>query len=105
MTEEQHRMQQVNNLIKLLRRGDGPSLAQLRNLLGIKPNDLAPAIGVSNQKLELWENGEEQPPSSRSAIWKIKLSSYIDEKISIFLGTEDNEVTHKYWALVWGLVD
>jgi transcriptional regulator with XRE-family HTH domain len=104
MLEDQHRMQQVDNLIKLLRKGDAISLVKLRNQLGRERHDLALEMGVSENKLELWENGEEQPPGLHSALWKIKLSSYIDEKISIFLGTEDNEITHKYWALVWDLV-
>ncbi len=98
-------MRQVDNLIRLLRKGDAKSLAQLRNLLGIKRNDLAPEIGISEHTLELWENGEEQALGSHYALWKIKLSSYIHNKISILLGTEDAEVTNKYWALIWNLVD
>jgi len=104
MSEERHRMQQVDHLIRLLRKGDVKSLTQLRNLLGIKPNDLAPQIGVSGHMLELWENEQEQPLGLHYALWKIKLSSYVDDRISIFLGTNDSAVTSKYWALVWDLV-
>ena len=104
MLEEQSKTQQVNNLIRLLRRGDVKSLSQLRNLLAIKPYDLAHQIGVSAQTLELWEKGEEKPLGLHYAIWKIKLSSYLDNKISLLLGTNDSEITSKYWALVWDLV-
>jgi hypothetical protein len=103
MLEEQLKTQQVNNLIKLLRMGDSKSLAQLRNLLEIKIHHLALQIGVSPQILELWENGEEQPPGFKYALWKIKLSSYIDERISMSLGTSDSEIINKYWALIWDL--
>ena len=104
MLKEQSKAQQVNNLIRLLRIGDSKSLLQLRNLIGIKPSDLATQIGVSPQTLEKWENGEEQALSLHYAFWKIKLSSYIDERISKSLGTNDIEITSKYWALVWDLV-
>ena len=97
-------MQRVDSLISLLRKGDANSLTQLRNLLVIKPSDLARQTGVSSQTLELWENEEVQPIGMHYALWKIRLSSYLDDKISIFLGTNDSEVTNKYLALVWDLV-
>jgi DNA-binding XRE family transcriptional regulator len=103
MSEELSKTQQVNNLIRLLRSGDAKSLLQLRNLLAIDSYDLANQIGVSEQALEQWENGDEQPLGLHYALWKIKLSSYIDERISISLGTNDSEITSKYWALVWDL--
>ena len=105
MSEDGHKMQQVADLIALLKMGDAPSLTQLRNLLGIKINDLAIEIGVSEQTLEFWENGEEQTPSLYSAHWKIKLGSRLNEKIVTYLGTENEELTQKYWALIWELVD
>ena len=95
---------QVNDLIRLLKKGDIESLAYLRNLLEVKSNDLAHEVGVSSQTLELWEKGKEQPLGLHYALWKIKLSSYIDERINKFLGTNDSEITGKYWALVWDLV-
>lgn len=104
MLEEQTKTKQVNNLIRLLRRGDVRSLTQLRNLLAIKPGDLAHQIGVSAQTLELWEKGEEKPSGLHYALWKIKLSSYVDDNISVLLGTNDSEIANKYWALVWDLV-
>jgi len=101
MLEELPKTQQVNNLITLLRSGDAKSLKQLCNLLAIDSNDLANQIGVSAQTLELWEKCEEQPLSLNHALWKIKLSSYIDKEISAFLGTNNIEITNKYWALMW----
>jgi len=101
MPEELLETKQVNNLITLLRIGDAKSLTQLRILLSVDSYDLAKRIGVSVQTLELWEKGEEQPLSINQALWKIKLSSYIDEKISTLLGTNNNEITNKYWALMW----
>ena len=105
MPECQRRVQQVDNLIRLLKKGDTSSLAQLRNLIGIKRSDLSSKIGVSEQKLELWENGEEQPSSLHYSLWKIRLGDYLDKKIARYLGTEDNEVINEYLALIWGLVD
>jgi len=95
----------MDDLIRLLKKGDAPSLTQLRKLLSVKRKDLALEIGIPEKTLELWEGGKEQPPSLHSALWKIKLGSHLDKQISTFLGIEDNEVTSKYWALIWELVD
>jgi DNA-binding XRE family transcriptional regulator len=98
-------MSKMDDLVRLLKKGDAPSLTQLRKLLSIKRKDLASDIGIPEETLELWEDGKERPTSLNSALWKIKLGSHLDKKISTLLGTEDNEVTSKYWSLIWELVD
>ena len=105
MTQDRLRKQKVDNLIKLLKKGDAPSLAQLRHQLNIARDDLAAEMGVAEELLEMWENDWDQPPNSYQATWKIKLSAHLDNKISSFLGTEDSEIISNYWALIWKLVD
>ena len=105
ISEDRHGMQKVDNLIALLKRGDASSLAQLRNLLDVKLNDLALEIGVSEQTLGFWESDKNQIPSSYSTHWKVKLGSYLNEKIATYLRTENDDLTQKYWALIWELID
>ena len=80
-------------------------MEKLRHLLGKTRRELALDIGVTEQTLEMWENGNQKPSSSNRAKWRIKLGSYIDKRISTLLETEDNEISTKYWALIWELID
>jgi DNA-binding XRE family transcriptional regulator len=105
MPEDRYAVQTVDTLVTLLKRGDSNSLTRLRNLLDIKRSQLALEIGVSEQTLEFWEGGKEQPPHSSYSSWKIKLSSHLNSRIATYLGTENGEVIHKYWALIWELVE
>jgi DNA-binding XRE family transcriptional regulator len=97
--------QQAEYLVRLLKRGDTSSLAQLRHSLNKTRQELALEVGVPEQTLELWENGIEHPSGIQWATWRIKLGSYVDGKIYALLGTEDSEVSAKFWALIWELVD
>jgi len=105
MTQERLRKQKVDNLIKLLKKGDAPSLAQLRHQLNIARDELAEEVGVAEETLEMWENDWDQPSGTQQAVWKIRLSSHLDDSISSFLDTEDSEIISNYWALIWELVD
>jgi len=105
MTQERLRKQKVDNLIKLLKKGDAPSLAQLRHQLNIARDELAEEVGVAEETLEMWENDWDQPSGTQQAVWKIRLSFHLDDSISSFLDTEDSEIISNYWALIWELVD
>jgi DNA-binding XRE family transcriptional regulator len=105
MVKEHQLRQRVEHLVRLLKRGDAPSLKKLRHLIGKTRQELALDIGVTEQTLEMWENGNQKPSSANRAKWRIKLGSYIDKSISALLETEDNEISTKYWALIWELID
>ena len=95
----------LERYIRLLKKGDAPSLKQLRTLLDKTQSELALKIGVSEQRLELWETESQQPTGLQRARWKIKLASYVDEKIITTLDMQDNEIIFKFWSLIWDFVD
>jgi DNA-binding XRE family transcriptional regulator len=105
MVKEQQLKQRVEHSVRLLKRGDASSLKKLRCLLGKTRQELALDIGVTEKTVEMWEDGNQKPSSSNRAKWRIKLGSYIDKRISALLETEDNEISTKYWALIWELID
>jgi|GEM_PF-6754377 len=95
----------LERYICLLKKGDASTLKQLRILLGKTQPELALNIGVSEHKLELWETESQQPTGLQRAKWKIKLASYVDEKIITTLDMQDNEIIYKFWSLIWSLAD
>ena len=105
MTQDRLLKHKVDSLIKLLKKGDAPSLEELRHQLNIARDDLAAEIGVAEELLEMWENDWDRPSGAQQATWKIRLSNHLDDKISSFLETEDSEIISNYWALIWELVD
>ena len=98
-------MQQVERLVRLLKKGNAPSLAQIRQELGKTQEEIALRIGISTQQLERWENEQGLPSKTHYAQWKVKLSYYIDEVISGLLGTEDAEINTRFWKVMWRLID
>lgn len=105
MSEQHQPGNPLERYIALLKKGDASSLKQLRCLLGKTQPELAREIGVSEDALEAWEVGEQQPSGTQLARWKIKLASYIDEKIAVILSTQNSEVSSSFWSLLWELVD
>jgi DNA-binding XRE family transcriptional regulator len=105
MTYDRETTKTLERYIRLLKKGDAPSLKQLRTLLSKTQSELALKIGVSEHKLELWEMESQRPTGLQRARWKIKLASYVDEEIKTALNMQDNEIIFKFWALIWGLVD
>ncbi len=101
----QHSMQRVEHLVRLLKNGNAPSLAEIRQELGKTRREVAQKIGVSAHQLEQWEKEQEQPSTTHYAQWKVKLSYYIDEVISGLLGTEDEEINTRFWEVMWRLID
>jgi len=98
-------VQQVELMVRLLKKGDAPSLARLRQELGKPRQEVALKIGVSEQWLEQWEEGRKLPSGKHHTQWKLKLSYYVDEVISDLLGTENAEVNTQFLEVMWGLVD
>ncbi len=102
---KQYSMEQVEHLVRLLKKGNAPSLAQIRQGLGKTRQEVALKIGVSANQIEQWEKEQEVPSKTHYAQWKVKLSYYIDEAISGLLGTEDKEINTRFWEVMWRLID
>jgi DNA-binding XRE family transcriptional regulator len=104
MSNSNH-LQQLEDCIRLVRKGDYASLAELRNHLGKTRKEIADKVGVSENRLKCWELGEEQPSSTLHSFWKIKLSDCIDEKISTQIRTNNPELVTNFWEILWRLND
>jgi transcriptional regulator with XRE-family HTH domain len=98
-------MQQVELLVRLLKKGNPASLTQIRQELGKTRQEVASQIGVLAKQIEQWEEEQEIPSKKHYAQWKIKLSNYIDEVIAGLLGTEDKEINTRFWDVMWRLID
>ena len=105
MSNNNHSLQQVENLIRLIRKGDAVSLTKLRNQLGITSNEIANKVGVSEHQFRQWELGEQQPSGEYHSFWKLRLSDYIDEEISALIGTKSHELVIHFWEILWRLND
>ena len=103
MSNNNHSLQWVQDLIRLVKKGDSASLAELRNQLGKTRTEIADKVGVSEQKLKYWELGEQQPSSRFYSFWKLRLSDYVDKEISDLLRTKDAELVTQFWELMWRL--
>ena len=102
---EPNSVKQVELMVRLLKKGDAPSLARLRQELGRSQQEVALKLGIPEQQLEQWEKGEKSPSGKRYTQWKLKLSYYVDDVISDLLGTENAEVSTQFLEVMWGLVD
>jgi transcriptional regulator with XRE-family HTH domain len=105
MLEPPNSMQQVEQLIRLVKNGDATSLTQLRLKLGRSQKDIALMVGVSEYQLRRWERGEEKPSKAQHTRWKVKLGECIDGSISDLLGSRDAEVNTQFWELIWRLTE
>jgi len=105
MSNNYHSMQRVENLIRLVKKGDSTSLTELRHQLRKTAKDIAGKVGVSVHQFRSWELGEKQPSNICHAFWKLRLSDYIDDEISTLLGTENAEIVTKFWEIMWQLND
>ncbi len=100
-----HHLQRVENLIRLVKKGDTVSLAELRNQLGKTRKEIANKVGVSEHQLKCWELGEQQPSGKHYSFLKLRLSDYIDEEISALINTGNPELVSHFLEILWRLDD
>ena len=105
MVSKMPSMQQVKTLIQLAKKGDPLSLKHLRVKLGKTQEEIAYLMNLSGDTIRLWEEGKQQPANNYLAKWRIVLGSCIDGEINAVLSTNSNEVTMKFWALMWELTN
>ena len=105
MSNNNHSLQRISDLVQLVRKGDSVSLTELRNQLGKTTDEVAAKIGVSERQLKSWELGEEQPSGILHSAWKLRLSDYVDEEISMLISTDNPELVTNFWEILWRLHD
>ena len=105
MSNNNHHLQQLENLIRLVRKGDPVSLTELRNQLGKTRKEIAAKVGVSEHQLKCWELEEQQPSGKLHSFWKLRLNDYVDEEISALIGTKNAELVTHFWEILWRLND
>ena len=105
MSNNQHHLQQLENLIRLVKKGDPVSLAELRNQLGKTRKEIADKVGVSEHQLKCWELEEQQPSGKHHSFWKLRLNDYVDEKISALIETKNAKLVNHFWEILWRLND
>ena len=105
MVGQSYSLQQVEHLVRLVKKGDASSLAQARQELGKTQKEIALQVGVSERQLGRWEKGEQQPSRTHYVLWKLRLSDYVDGLISGLLGTNNMDVITRFWELIWELID
>ncbi len=98
-------VKQIEDLIRLLKKGDASSLAQLRQKLGKTQREVALKVGVSQYQLEEWEKEQQQPSRTNYVQWRLNLSYYVDDVISDLLGTGNTEINTHFLEIMWGLID
>ena len=103
MPDNHYSMQQVEGLIRLVKKGDSASLAELRQQLGKTVEEMAERVGVYADEFMAWETGKKQPTDGRQAFWRLRLSDYVDDAIIGLLGTSDSELVTKFWEIMWRL--
>ena len=96
---------EIECLIGLIRKGDPVSLAKARNIVGIGLSELSKLIGVSDNLLNAWEMEEDAPSQKYLITWRLKLGDFIEGIISIYLRTDDPELIHQFWEIMWRLSD
>ena len=105
MSDNHSSLERISDLIRLVRKGDSMSLTKVRKQLGKTREEIAKKLGVSEQQLEYWESGEQEPSGIVHSSWKLRLSDYIDEEISLLIGTENPELVTHFWEILWRLDD
>ena len=105
MLNNNHHLQQLEDWIRLVKKGDPVSLTELRNHLGKTSKEIADKVGVSEYQFKCWELGEQQPSDEHHSFWKLRLSDYVDERISALIGTDNAELVTNFWEILWRLND
>jgi len=105
MSNNNHSLQRISDLVRLVRKEDSVSLTELRNQLEKTTDEVAAKIGVSERQLKSWELGEEQPSGILHSAWKLRLSDYVDEEISMLISTDNPELVTNFWEILWRLHD
>jgi hypothetical protein len=95
----------IDSIMGLVRIGDAVSLAKARQELGITLNELSTLMHISDDTLHDWETEAESPSHKNLLAWRVKIGSFLEERIANYLGTTDPDMIHQFWDLMWRLND
>jgi transcriptional regulator with XRE-family HTH domain len=93
----------VTELVGLVKRGDRTSLFLLRERLGCSRAELAAHISIPESQLATWEENRETLSAGQQALWRVKLSDYLNLEIRAVLGTDNADLLGHFWDLLWRL--
>jgi DNA-binding transcriptional regulator YiaG len=96
---------EIESLIGLIRQGNPFSLAKARRQLGVTPSELSALIGISEDTLNAWEIEQDTPSQKFLISWRLKLGSFMEQKMASYLRTTDPELIHQFWEILWKLND
>jgi DNA-binding transcriptional regulator YiaG len=103
ITEKPEMSRSITGLVGLIKKGDCRSLALLREGLGCSRMELAAWMSIPESCLLDWEENHCVPTPGQMALWRVKLSDYLNGKICMLLKTNDAELVDKLWDLLWRL--
>jgi len=96
-------VQSVTGLVGLVKKGDCSSLLLLRERLGRSRAELAAHISIPESQLAAWEENREALSAGQLALWRVKLSDYLNLEIRSVLGTDNADLLAHFWDLLWRL--
>ena len=101
--EKVRSVQSVTELVRLVKKGDRSSLYLLRERLGRSRAELAAHISIPESRLAAWEENRETLSAGQQALWRVKLSDYLNLEIRAVLGTDNADLLEHFWDLLWRL--
>ena len=96
-------VESITELVKLVKIGDCTSLSLLRERLGCPRAELAAHIPVPEAKLAAWEEAGAPLTASQMALWRVKLSDYLNLELKTVLGSDSEDLLARFWDLLWRL--
>ena len=103
VAEDTLAVRSVTELVGLIKKGDRASLSLLRERLERSRAELAAHLAIPESRLAAWEENQESPSPGQQALWRVKLSDYLDVEIRTVLGTDNVELLACFWDLLWRL--
>jgi DNA-binding transcriptional regulator YiaG len=98
-------LDEIERIIGLIRKGNPGSLAKARSIVGIETGEFSILMGISDNLLIAWETEKESPSQKSLITWRLKLGDFIEGKIASYLRTDDPELIHQFWEIMWRLND
>lgn len=96
-------VQSVTELVGLVKKGDCSSLFLLRERMGRSRSELASHMSIPESQLTAWEENRESLSAGQMALWRVKLSDYLDLELQTILGTDNEDLIEHFWDLLWRL--
>jgi DNA-binding transcriptional regulator YiaG len=98
-------IEEIENAVGLVRRGDSVSLAEVRRYLGISARGIADSLGITEVILKSWEDGKTKPANNQLIAWRLKIGDFVDERIASYIRTNNKDLITQFWEIMWRLND